>query len=554
MFESEEMDVDSTGGNDSDNDTSMSELHRACKEGNVDKVKALIEEKKADPIALKTCLDEQDDNGNTPLHLTCKRYPIFGEATKISSPLLIIEPLVENGAWINAENNEGETPLYLACQRLGDNAFVYDYDTLFSVVKFLIANGADVDKKNKKGQTPLHITCKVFGCLEIVEFLVNEHSADVTLEDNKGKSALYYTLSKSADDTDPLDFLIKKGADINAKLKTGKPLLHCAFEADINYLQLLLDRKADIDIQDKKKNTLLHLLPATKKGIDVMRMLLSKGANPNIVNDKGKTPLDVALKKGYTYNINIDLLLNYGAKRAKDLSEHNPVTTETEEVLLDLLETDFIPQKIENELIADFIFSQHVEKMQEKTLNPEQINEQDPDGNTKLHVACKKAYVEEVTQLLDKNADPDIKNTSGQTALHIASRTDHVKIIEMLCKHSKNESGINLQDNNGTTPLHEACGISAYDRNTPFAMGSYEGAKWLLEHGADPNIPNNQGQTPIHAGFGHPYNAVDLAPLLLLHGGKYALKDNRNNKPTDLVEKKNDKQQIEKIITFIELR
>lgn len=45
----------------------------------------------------------------------------------------------------------------------------------------------------------------------------------------------------------------------------------------------------------------------------------------------------------------------------------------------------------------------------------------------------------------------DVKNTSGQTALHIACMKGYNEITEMLIEHQAN---VEVQDEEGVTPLH----------------------------------------------------------------------------------------------------
>ena len=61
-----------------------------------------------------------------------------------------------------------------------------------------------------------------------------------------------------------------------------------------------------------------------------------------------------------------------------------------------------------------------------------EINIKNSSGSTPLHVATKNGYVEIVRTLTFNNADVDIQNIIGQTCLHIAvdkGQKDVVKIL-----------------------------------------------------------------------------------------------------------------------------
>jgi len=85
----------------------------------------------------------------------------------------------------------------------------------------------------------------------------------------------------------------------------------------------------------------------------------------------------------------------------------------------------------------------------------------------------------------DINAEPEIdyRKTSGlyyyhyYSPLFLACMANFDKIVELLLNHGANPD---LQDKQGNTPLHL---VTFY--------GYANIAKLLLEHGADPNIKNN---------------------------------------------------------------
>lgn len=60
------------------------------------------------------------------------------------------------------------------------------------------------------------------------------------------------------------------------------------------------------------------------------------------------------------------------------------------------------------------------------------MNAQDQDGNTPLHAAARKGFSDVVELLLAHGADRDIKNNNGKTALMVARKHEHKKVIELL--------------------------------------------------------------------------------------------------------------------------
>lgn len=87
--------------------------------------------------------------------------------------------------------------------------------------------------------------------------------------------------------------------------------------------------------------------------------------------------------------------------------------------------------------------------------------------------------------LLEHNADPNVRDGMGNTPLFYAGAYFNVSIplINSLFNHKANP---NLQNDEGTTVLHKAV-ISAN-----MAL-----VKLLLTLQADPNVPDNKGNSPI---------------------------------------------------------
>ncbi len=108
------------------------------------------------------------------------------------------------------------------------------------------------------------------------------------------------------------------------------------------------------------------------------------------------------------------------------------------------------------------------------------IDCKDSYGDTVLTCACEGNNIEIVTLLLDYGVN--IHGKSNRLAIHNASRHGHLKIVRLLLDY---EADPNAKNNNGETPLHQACD---WDND--------EVIKLLLEHGADPMIKNNDDFCP----------------------------------------------------------
>ena len=82
-----------------------------------------------------------------------------------------------------------------------------------------------------------------------------------------------------------------------ARGKAGKTALHLAAKSGhLEIIQLLLERGADINTRDRKGKTALHL--AAKSGhLDITKLLLERGADASIATNRGLTARDLVRKE-----------------------------------------------------------------------------------------------------------------------------------------------------------------------------------------------------------------------------------------------------------------
>jgi ankyrin repeat protein len=129
-----------------------------------------------------------------------------------------------------------------------------------------------------------------------------------------------------------------------------------------------------------------------------------------------------------------------------------------------------------------------------------------------LDLAVCNGYLKVVAQLLEKGADPLLRN-HHDTVLHQAVSGNNVEIIKLILDAIKEKCGndsarvgqaINVPDTEGDTPLMWAA-----------EKGKVNAAQILLEYGADINAENEEGMTALNwaAKNGH----LELAVVLLNH-------------------------------------
>ena len=107
-------------------------------------------------------------------------------------------------------------------------------------------------------------------------------------------------------------------------------------------------------------------------------------------------------------------------------------------------------------------------------------------GETAFLLAAEREKLDIMRMLLDAGVDIEQKNSSGETALFAAAYWDEKETVKWLLR---NGADVNAQRADGATTL-----LMIVDEQAD----SYEDISIaLLEAGADPHIPNNDGKTAI---------------------------------------------------------
>ena len=155
--------------------------------------------------------------------------------------------------------------------------------------------------------------------------------------------------------------------------------------------------------------------------------------------------------------------------------------------------------------------------------NGADVNAQSPKGMTPLARAVAMGHLNVVRALLDKKADPTLRESNGQTALHWLRKSDSAEAIAMAIVSRK--ADVNAQDEAGLTPVH----FAAF-RKIDAAINLY------AKHGMDANSAGRSGVTPLHVAAISdecPENTAATILALQKHGADINAKDNDGDTPLD---------------------
>ncbi len=327
---------------------------------------------------------------------------------------------------------------------------------------------------------------------------------------------------------------------INSKNEFGNTLLHHLLVRYVykkeELITALLQRKPDVHIRDKKNNTPLDLAIEGGLDISVIAELLKNGALGTYSRDCWWecTPLVSLLTQG---------------EQEDFFSEKQRTFKYTNKILKYFTPESINTRNEKGDTLLSFILSnpeqnEYNHGLMKHLLNDHNADPNIPDtnGETALHKAARMYEDEEdddnpgfypndyVEILLQYNADPNIQDKNGKTPLHVAVQECNDSAIEFLVAADAKR---NITDCNGNTPLHilvEMHKKGVHPQQTIVSDYTFEQLlkNNFYEHYL--NIKNNAGDTPLHiackkTGEEFDYNLVRL----LLNGSDITIPDNDGN-------------------------
>lgn len=290
--------------------------------------------------------------------------------------------------------------------------------------------------------------------------------------------------------------LLKRKANVSARDASGRTPLHYAAEkGNTQAVHDLLEFGAAVDAQDDKGETPLFSAMTSelinKHNSVMIAALLDHGANPNLTNTFGESPLHQLVRSCRPLPA-VELLLSY-----KAVPDH-PALFGTELSMAARCDDDAL-----------------LRIMLENGVTP---NLRDEDGKTALHHASMEGRLNVAQLLLDRGADLDLRDAWGNSALALGISGQHVEIVTLLLQHG---ALLHPNENTAHPPLYYATTAnstrlvslliaegakpdfpSAIDGTTALHWAAYRGytevARVLLKANATVNARSFKGWTPLH--------------------------------------------------------
>ncbi|XP_037549233.1 histone-lysine N-methyltransferase EHMT2 [Nematolebias whitei] len=239
------------------------QLYPATKQGEVQRVLLMLME------GIDPTYQPESQNRRSALHAAAQR-----------GLLEVCYMLVQAGANVDAKDKDLRTPLL--------EAIINNH---IDVARYLIQNGACVYHVEDDGYTGLHHAAK-FGNLEIVKMLLETGQVDVNAQDSGGWTPIIWAAEHKH--VEVIKTLLNRGADVTINDKELNVCLHwAAYAGNVDIAEMVLNSGCSLSSVNVHGDTPLHI--AAREGfLDCVTLFLSRGADIDIVNREGDTPLTLA--------------------------------------------------------------------------------------------------------------------------------------------------------------------------------------------------------------------------------------------------------------------
>ena len=342
-------------------------------------------------------------------------------------------------------------------------------------VRQLIEEGASVNGgRGPYGETPLMVAART-GNMELVGLLIGE-GAELDARDDYGNRPLHYALDEGV----MLLFLeLASAADLESDDAPVSALALAAQSGFPEAVWVALERGADPNLKDSRGGT--PLMAAAAAGYElVVRVLHCGGASSAAADGEGETALDLARAAGHELVVRFlespfcdpatiaDLVAAHRLVREASAVEARPASS-------DSLYGDALA------LRSSALGAEH----QEVVWIRRRLEE-------RLRYAAFEGDLERVSRLVGMGASVNASGFGGQTALMSAAQSGNPELVSYLIQEGADP---NARDSTyAMVPLQHA-----------FVGGSEEVVIFLLEHTEDVNTAGEGGVTALHAAaFGWP--------------------------------------------------
>jgi ankyrin repeat protein len=441
----------------------------------------------------------RNKEGNTAIHIAAMvDHGAAGTLLLSRKAEIIFEP-----------NSKGESPLYLAFHSpgavrewmltkatleakdgLGNTALHYVAQwKRASHVSLLVQKGAKVDAQNAMNETPLFMAARS-NTPDVIQAMITA-GASIQARDAQGNSPLHHAIFWDAQKS--IDPLLSAGNNINAQNLAGKSPLHEAVRLGLSSSETaLLNRKPNLEIRDIQGNTpLIEAIQSSNlQSAQSVDRLVRAGADVSSRNNTGDTPLHIAVSLQRIDVINI--LLGKGAlihaRNSQGVTPFQMALSISPSMVAALLTRDRVAMSDDDGLSPLHIaLEQRVPVQMVKAIIDRggRVSAVNSSGRTPLRVALDMNNLEAAKLLADSGSDMFVQAADNKSPVSLALSNGENAVRALFAGNA-----VNVRDGTGNTALHYAAQV-----------GNIEMIGLLLELGANKTIKNISLESPADIAY-----------------------------------------------------
>ena len=318
-----------------------------------------------------------------------------------------VAAFLADGADPNARNGRGQTALHLAARHGHDE------------VCELLLDGttkAQIDAVDDEGQQPLHLTVPN-GFFDTFK-LLTDHGADPNSPIGGGSTLLHFASFKGT--AEAVEFMLDNGCKADMPDRDGaRPLHAAAYAGKKDIVEVLVTKGGtDVNVQDKTGATALHLA-AQQKQVYMCKALLELGADPDLADSSGATPVLVATHTNAGAVLAELLQAMNGRRTARELKRrHGPLKETLLHHAAKAGHVDVVKTLVKQKEMGDLIDAMTVlPSTKDVGQEEEEEEEEKATGHTALILAAQAGHYKVCKALLQAGADPTLPAAYGEMDL-----------------------------------------------------------------------------------------------------------------------------------------
>jgi ankyrin repeat protein len=563
-----------------DSTTGSTALHLAAKDNSKEMIKILLSSSKNGPV---DCLNVKDaTDGNTPLLIAAERNDAQCLSLLLSSSSS--SAAAAAAVDLNIQNNRGKTILNLLIEHKATRAIqellskhsldpnipdaAHDNSTslvlamklrCFDIVRLLLDTHSTSNNKSSRcavdpnisdtrGNTALILACDMKH--EEMAALLLKHGADPDMSNSEGDSPLIIATKNKSPEI--IKLLLKSNSCFKDVVdgKGNTAVIWAAWKCFPDCLKLLLDSGCWCDAQNTVLKSTALCLVADKGDMDLvcLKLLLTAGADPNIVDGNGEGPLHLATRNGSIENVK--LLIKAGSDKDAPDDKGNSALLIAMKAMATGIGTGSSNGTGDGDLTNDQWMELVKYLIIDAQVNPNVQDREQGGGSSPLMIAAgmvamdpsfnsttvtvASAGIECMKMLLSSGSKTELQEGSGSknTALLIATQRQNVEGVSLLLKYGADPD---VRDCNGDSPIilaakqqqQQSSPLSSEGGGAPPSSSCcVEILKLLLKNGAYVDMKDNGGDTALIWAI-KSRNIVFVRELLVQHQ-KQSIKCNIN--------------------------